>query len=126
MMAPDFASIRANIAAALDGLTVEVDGTAHTLTATATTPKTIEAYCAWPVIGDARPFTMCLAETDWFVYVALPAGDQESTVAAADALYAPVCDALMTLGQVTHTRPRTVPVADGGADVPAWQYEVTI
>jgi hypothetical protein len=69
--------------------------------------------------------SMCMAETDWHVYVALPAADQPSMVEAGDALVNQVCDALMTVCQVTHVRPARWILADGG-EVPVWQFEITI
>jgi hypothetical protein len=95
------------------------------VTAHATTPDTPTAYDAWPALGDGRPFTTCMIESDWNVFVALPGGDQSSIVAAGEALYAPVCDALMEVCKVAHSRPMRYPLAEGG-EIPVWQFEITI
>lgn len=116
---------RAALAGALSTVTAQVDGQPVTVTGYLTTPPSIDAYDGWPVLTDVRPFTWCMAETDWNVYVALPAADQLTTVNAGDSLISAVVDALQTLGKVTHIRPMRWLVADG-AEVPVWQFEVNI
>lgn len=88
-------------------------------------PPTPSAWDAWPVLVTARPLTMCVAETDWLVMVALPAGDQASLVEAGDAVVNDVCDALMVAAKVTNIRPARWIVADGG-EIPCWQFEITL
>lgn len=119
------AETRAALAAALSTVTATVDSQPVTVHGYPTTPPVIESYDGWPVLVDVRPFTLCLAEADWQVYVALPAADLLTTVTAGDTLISGVVDALQTLGKVTHVRPFRWLVADG-AEVPVWQFEVTI
>jgi hypothetical protein len=121
----DLAGQRADIAAVLGPVVVEVDGTRYQLTGHTSTPKTIAAWDAWPVVSDIRPTTACIDEVDWLVYVALPAGDQTSLVEAGDAVLNPAREALQAIGAVTHSRPARWTVADGG-EVPVWQFEITI
>lgn len=91
-----------------------------------TTPDTPSAFDAWPVLLDIRPTTICLVEIDWQVFLALPSGDQGSTVETGDALMDPVCNALMTIGKVTHVRPARWITGDAGEGIPVWQFEITI
>lgn len=124
-MGIDTATTRQALADALAGVVVDVDGQPVMLQARTSTPVTPSAWDAWPVLVVARPVTMCVAETDWHVIVALPGGDQASLVAAGDAIVNETCDALMHIAQVTNIRPARWIVADGG-EVPCWQFELTI
>ena len=119
------AQTRADLAAVLSTVTAVVDGQPVVVHAHPTTPTTIQAYDAWPVLVDVRPFTWCMAETDWQAYVALPAADALTTVSAGDTLISGVVDALQRLGKVNHVRPFRWLVAEGG-EVPVWQFEVAI
>lgn len=90
-----------------------------------TAPDTPVVNDAWPVLLDVRPITMAIAETDWHVYVALPAGDMSSTVDGGDDVIDPVANALMVVAKVTHIRPARWPL-DSGSEIPVWQFEITI
>jgi hypothetical protein len=124
-MSIDLSEHRRLIAAVLAPVVFTVDGSRYGLTAHTSTPPTISTWDAWPVVSDIRDVTDCIGEVDWFVFVALPAGDQASLVEAGDAVVDPTREALRALGAVTHTRPFTWTVADGAA-VPVWQFEITI
>jgi hypothetical protein len=118
---------RAELVAALTGVTAPFDGNPVTITAHPSPPVAISPYDAWPVLIDARPITLCLAEIDWLVIVALPAADARSTTDAGDALIGAVTAALMDAGdaKVTHIRPARWISEDGGNGIPVWQFEIT-
>jgi hypothetical protein len=119
----DLAQIRAELVAALDGVSATFNGDPITLSAHPVQPHPIAVWDVWPTWQTARPVTMCLAETDWQTCVALPGGDPMSTVAAGDALIDPVATALAAY-QITTIAPGQVIVADGG-NVPVLIFNVT-
>lgn len=88
-------------------------------------PTTPAQWDAWPVLVDARPFTQCMSENDWSVFLALPGADAQSLGMAGDIMADPVCEALVQVGKVTHIRPARWQLADGG-EIPGWQFEMTI
>lgn len=120
----DLTALRAEVAAAVHGVTATVDGRAVTLTGHQVQPHPVVAYDAWPVWQSVRPVAMCIAETDWQVCVALPAGDPITTTTAGDALVVPVIDAL-TDWQVVTVAPGQVAVADAAA-VPVLIFTIMI
>lgn len=125
-MGIDTGLCRQQIADALGNVTFDLgDGLARTLSPSTSAPPVPSAFDAWPVLVVARPTTMCMAETDWLVIVALPAGDQPSLVAAGDALVNATCDALMFIAKVTNIRPARWILAEGG-EIPCWQFELTM
>lgn len=122
--APSQSVQRGQIVAALDGLTVTVDGTAHTLRATPTRPRTVEPYNCWPVWLATRPVGMCVDETDWDVVVVLPGPDAQTFVAAGDDLTDAVADALDDY-HLTRVEPGQLAVADAAA-APVLRFAITI
>jgi hypothetical protein len=86
----------------------------------------ISAGDAWPAWRSTRWANRCLDLGSWFVFVALPAGGPDVTVAEADPLVVAIGEALMAAGlQVEVVEPYRIPVADGGeASVPVLRYSV--
>jgi len=81
---------RADIVAAL----ATVPGLAPSDTA----PAVITAGAAWPVWASSTLVSACYWRTLWYVFVALPAGDQASSAEAGDPLIELVGQALATAG----------------------------
>lgn len=117
---------RADLVAALDGLTVTVGGKPVVLTALPDQPAPVDRYQTWPVWLQGTPYTSCLTETTWQVIVTLPSADQISMIDAANALINTVGDALIVLGQITAVRPARLIVGTDEVGVPILQFDITI
>jgi len=115
---------RADVVDAIDGVSATVDGVTVTLTGHRQQPHPVMAWDTWPVWQNVRPITVCIAETDWNVCVALPGADAESTTAAGDALVDPVAEALDRY-LITGIQPGQLVVADA-ATVPILIFAITI
>ena len=98
-------TVRAAIAAALDGLVV---GEGFTLTGHAAEPGAVNAGDAWPVWESTAPIglNLCAFTTTWAVYVALADTERGGLVARGDEVAAAVCTALGSqVGSVTTAQP---------------------
>lgn len=80
------------------------------LVPTLTNPDTVLAGAAWPrwVRTDFQGRLAGDAESQWDVFVALPAGYLPDTVEAGDGLTSEVADALTQVGDVTSAEPVTI------------------
>ena len=94
------------------------------LSVTPAAPTTITAYCAWPVLASAEPVNYCVDQGTWFVFIALPSGNQGASVAAGDVLIDAVLPHFKTVGKVTAVEPWSWPVETGGAAVPVIRFTV--
>jgi hypothetical protein len=92
------------------------------LSATPTVPQTITTYSAWPVLARAEPLNWCIDQATWFVFVALPAGNSATTVAAGDQTVDDLLPALKPVGKVTAVEPWSWPVEPGQAAVPVIRF----
>lgn len=96
------------------------------VSATPHTPGTITAFCAWPVLASATPRNYCIDEATWYVFVALPAGNNAASVGAGDEMTDAVLPAFKPIGKVTAVEPWSWPVETGGATVPVIRITVEV
>lgn len=108
------ASSRAAILAALEAV--------PDLNPTPATPAPIVAGSCWPVLSRAEPVNWCVDEGTWFVFVALPAGNNLAMVQAGDAAIDTLLPVFKTVGKVTAVEPWSWPVEAGGAAVPVIRF----
>jgi hypothetical protein len=113
---------RAEIAAALDGVTVQHDGHAAELTGTPAQPAALAVWQAWPDWQSATWMSMCVIERTWLVYVILPAADATAWTEAADAVLEPVRAALTGVGSVSRVEPIALVAADQAVTMPAVSF----
>jgi len=117
-------STRDDVAAALDGLAVDVGGELVTLTAYPQLPETIQPWTAWPVWAGAHWISACVADESWRVLLVLPASGSEAQADALDAALWPVRDALVKLGAVTRADPIALAAGDQAQTLPAIAYQL--
>lgn len=92
------------------------------LSVTSAAPPTIVAYSAWPVLSVAEPVNYCVDEATWFVFVALPAGNNEAAVAAGDILIDAALPYFKDVGKVTEVAPWSWPLEAGGGTIPVLRF----
>lgn len=118
--------IREAIAGTLAGLSVEGITPPGGLDGQATQPTTLATWQTWPVWIGTTWATACALDHEWHVLVTLPAGDARTWNPAADALLAPVRDALEArLGHITRVEPVTVTAGDASTSMPALRFYLT-
>lgn len=110
------AETRATLVATLNG----VPG----LSAVGYTPATVTAGMAWVALVSAVPINYCIAEANWYLFVALPAGNNQATVDAGDAWMSDIVGALRPVGKVTAAEPWLWPVEPGQAAQPVLRITV--
>lgn len=88
------------------------------------TPAPIVAGQAWVVLVRGAPLNYCAEQADWFAYVALPAGNPQATVDAADQMIQPVLDALKPLAKITAFEPWQWPVEPGQQPIPVLRFSL--
>lgn len=117
-------STRADIAAALDGLTVDLgpDYPPAVLAGWQYPPDSLQPFAAWPVWVATTYRTACIAEDSWQVLVVLPGGVRDAWAAYGEALLLPVRDALSKVGGVPRCEPVTLTSGDGTQVIPAMGY----
>lgn len=113
---------RADIAAALDGVTVVWSGQDHQLAGSESQPPALSVWQAWPDWQSAEWFSACLIQRTWSVYVILPAGDAQAWTTATDAVLTAVRDALVMLGQVQRAEPIALVAAEQSLTMPAVNF----
>lgn len=110
---------RANLVAALEKVTPP-------LSVTATAPPVVVTGSAWPVWASTAWQNACLTTEDWYVFVALPNGDQGSTAAAGDVSLEDVATALWPVGKVTRVEPWSWPVESGQQAIPVLRFTLAM
>lgn len=115
---------RADLAAALTGVTATYGGAPVTLTGYAYQPPSLAMWQAWPDWQAATWLTGCLIERTWQIFVILPAPDAAGWTEATDAILNAVRDALIPLGQVQRAEPIALVAADQGTTMPAVAFTV--
>lgn len=108
------AESRDAIVAALDS----VEG----LSATGYTPAPILPGSAWAVNSRTEALTFCLGVSSWFVFVGVPAANNQASVEFADSLIEPVWDALQSVGKVVAYEPWSWPVETGQSTIPVMRF----
>ena len=96
------------------------------LSVTPAAPPTITAYSAWPVLARAEPVNYCVDEGTWYVFVALPAGNNAASVAAGDILIDTALPHFKTVGKVTAVEPWSWPLETGGAAAPVIRFTLEV
>lgn len=92
-------------------------------------PDVIVAGSAWPswVQVDTETYSQCGSfEVEWHIFVALPAANLQTTLAAADKIAPELLNALTTVGDVTFIEPASVAVAADGKAYPALRATLTM
>jgi hypothetical protein len=117
-------SVRDDVVAALDGLTVDL-GTERppaVIAAVPHVPSAFAAYTAWPVWVTTTFRTACIADERWQVLLTLTAGDPDAWSDDGDRLLWPVRDALLKVGGVITVEPVRLTIGDASQIVPALRY----
>lgn len=115
---------RAELAYVVAGIPATVGDTTVTTTGHLTPPKTPQAYDAWPVWVATRPTTMCIAETDWQIVLALPGSDPQTWCLMGDALITELMAALAPY-DVPRVEPVQILLAEGQS-MPGIAFSVTV
>lgn len=124
-MSAQLAADRLALVTALTGtVTLPGAGSADTAASPAT-PAVVHPWDAWPVANGSQWLNHCTAESDWFAYVAIPAGDALATAQAFDAVHDAICPQLARVGRITNVTPALWPVANAEG-VPVVQVSLTI
>jgi len=89
-------------------------------------PAPVVAGSAWPVWLSTQWVTESIIRSRWFVYVVLPAGNQQTTVSASDEAVMVVGAVLWPIGQIQNSEPAAVPAEQGGATLPAVLFTLEI
>lgn len=92
------------------------------LSVTKAAPPTMTPYAAWPVLSRALPINYCVDEADWFVFVVLPAANNEASVQAGDILIDAVLPRFKTVGKVTAVEPWSWPVDAAQTTIPVIRF----
>ena len=115
-------STRAEVVTVLDGLQVVLDDSSTvSLTASESTPDSLQPFSAWTVWVSTTWRTRCVDESTWQVLVTLSGGAPDAWVVG-DQLLGPIRDALSKVGGVQRAEPVVIPSGDGGAAVPALAF----
>jgi len=114
-------SARDDIAAALNGAGVGIDGKPGR-------PDTLQPMSGWPQWVRDVPLTGCSFDRTWWVLVVLPGGAVSVTEDAAEALREPVYAALDALGPVSAVEPvnLTAQPDNNPMSVPALRFTLNI
>ena len=110
---------REDIAAALDGVAVEFNGSTVTLSASTAQPAALAVWQTWPDWLSATWMTAYVIERVWQVFVILPAADAPTWTAATDAVLTTVRNALIPVGHVERVEPIALVAAESSTTMPA-------
>lgn len=100
--------------------------TVATLSVHATTPDTIAPMVAWPAWSSTEWLNACATSSTWYVFVALPNANTESTVDAADDVMEDVAAALWPVCKITRREPWRVPLEAGQQTLPVVRFTLEI
>ena len=89
-------------------------------------PSTVVTGSAWPVWAETTWQSACVTAERWYVFVALPNGDQGHTAGAGDVTLDDVATALWPVGKVERVEPWAWPVESGQQAVPVLRFTLAM
>ena len=119
-------STREDIAAALDGIVVDLDGTTYAVDAYPALPSTIQPFTSWPIWQATTWLSACIAEEEWRVALTLPASSSDAWAETGDELIEPVRTALLKVGAVLRVEPVALAVGDQSQSVPTLMFTLNV